>query len=677
MRRHWQPSWMMPLPASPASETIAPTGDPMSPRAAGWLAWSLVALAIASWGVGTGLLAQVPLERVGGPARFWPDVSISLGTLAYAGIGGLIAARRPRNPIGWVFLAIGLTSQIRTLAGGIATSLWSAGVEVPGPIGAILLWALTFWSLSLYLLPLILLLFPDGRPPSPGWRPVVWLVIVAQVLSLISADVQFGPFVTGPRPLTILGPEVGVAATYALQNVSAFLVLVALALAAAALVVRLRRARGDVLLQLKWFVYAAVVFVVVITVEQVPQFVPELRVVDPAAACPACMFLGVPFALALIGLPLAAAIAILKYRLYDIDLLINRTLVYGTLTACVVAIYVLLVGYLGLLFQASGSSTVIALVATGLVAVLFQPLRERLQRGVNRLLSGQRDEPYTVLSRFGQRLGASLPPEAVLPTIVQTVAEALKLPYAAIAFEQDGSSDVAAAVGAPGGEPVRLPLSYQGATVGALLLAREEERRRLRRDLHDGLGPVLASLFQRLDGAAGLVERDPKAAAALLSGLREQVKLTIGDIRRLVYALRPPSLDEFGLVAAIREHAAQHEAADGVRVCVTAPDALPSLPAAVEVAAFRIALEALTNVVRHAHARTCHIRLELTDALQLEISDDGTGLPDSLRSGVGLTSMRERAAELGGECRIESDSAGGTRVVARLPVPKAERSADR
>ena len=110
---------------------------------------------------------------------------------------------------------------------------------------------------------------------------------------------------------------------------------------------------------------------------------------------------------------------------------------------------------------------------------------------------------------------------------------------------------------------------------------------------------------------------------------------------------------------------------------MTAPDALPSLPAAVEVAAFRIALEALTNVVRHAHARTCHIRLELTDALQLEISDDGTGLPDSLRSGVGLTSMRERAAELGGECRIESDPAGGTRVLARLPVPKAERSADR
>jgi two-component system, NarL family, sensor kinase len=689
----------------------------MSPRAAGWLAWSLVALASVSWAVGIGLLARVPPERVGGPARFWPDVSISFGMLAYAALGGLVAARRPRNPVGWLFLAMGVIYQIRTLAGGIATSLWSAGVEVPTPLGSLLLWALTFWSLSSGLLPLILLLFPDGRLPSPRWRPVVWLVVVEQVLSLVSADVQFGPFVTGPRPLAVFGPEVGAAATYALQGVSSLILLVALALGVAALVGRLRRARGDALLQVKWFAYAAVVFAILITTQSVPQFVPDLRVIDPEMTSPAGMFLGLPFVLALVALPLAAAIAILRHHLYDIDLLINRTLVYGGLTACVVAIYVLVVGYLGLLFQTSGSSTVIALAATGLVAVLFQPLRERLQRGVNRLLYGQRDEPYAVLSRLGQRLGASLPPEAVLPTIVRTVAEALKLPYAAVAFEQDGSLAIAAAVGAPGSEPVRLPLTYQGAAVGALLLgprgpgetfsatdrclledlahqagvavhavgltaelqrsrerlvlAREEERRRLRRDLHDGLGPVLASLFQRLDGAAGLVERDPTAAAALLGGLREQVKVTIGDLRRLVYALRPPALDEFGLVAAIREQAAQYEHADGLRVVVAAPDALPSLPAAVEVAAFRIALEGLTNVVRHAHARTCHVRLDLTDALHLEITDDGTGLPDPLRTGVGLTSMRERAAELGGECRIESEPAGGTRVSARLPVPKA------
>jgi len=202
------------------------------------------------------------------------------------------------------------------------------------------------------------------------------------------------------------------------------------------------------------------------------------------------------------------------------------------------------------------------------------------------------------------------------------------------------------------------------------VLAREEERRRLRRDLHDGLGPVLASMFQRLDSAVGLVERDPKAAGSLLSGLRDQVKITLGDLRRLVYALRPPALDEFGLVAAIRDQASQHETAEGLQVFVTAPETLPALPAAVEVAAFRIAAEALTNVCRHAHAHTCRISLDVSDVLILQITDDGTGMPSPSRTGVGLSSMRERAAELGGSCRVDSSVGSGTHVCARLPIPK-------
>ena len=155
----------------------------------------------------------------------------------------------------------------------------------------------------------------------------------------------------------------------------------------------------------------------------------------------------------------------------------------------------------------------------------------------------------------------------------------------------------------------------------------------------------------------------------MLNGLREQVKITLGDLRRLVYALRPPALDEFGLVAAIRDQATQHETAQGLRVFVTAPDTLPPLPAAVEVAAFRIASEALTNVSRHAHAQTCHISLEVSDVLTLEITDDGMGLSSPSRTGVGLSSMRERAAELGGTCRVESSVGSGTHVCARLPIP--------
>src|SRR5437667_12887462 len=637
--------------------------------------------------------------------------------LAYASVGGLIVARRPGHPIALRLLAAGVIYQIYTLAGGIATSYWWAGVLPAEPMASLLLWGFTLWSVSACLLPIILLLFPDGRVPSPRWRVGVWLAMVALVLSLLSVDGAFGPLLTGPRPLnTILGPEVGTAARYALAlTVSPIVLLVALALGVAALVVRLRRARGEVLLQLKWFVYAAGVLVTVITIESILFAVPGLGVIGSDIPYPAAILFGVPWGLSLATLPLAAAVAVLRYRLYDIDLLINRTLVYGALTLGVVTIYVLVDGYLGLLLQ-TGGGTLISLVATGMVAVLFQPLRERMQRVVNRLLYGQRDEPYAVLSRLGQRLGASLPPQAVLPTIVQTVAEALKLPYAALGFEHEGVLEIAAAVGVPGSQPFRLPLTYQGASVGALLLgprvpgepfstadrrllgdlahqagvavhavaltaelqrsrerlvlAREEERRRLRRDLHDGLGPVLASMFQRLDSAVGLVERDPQAAGSLLSGLRDQVKITLGDLRRLVYALRPPALDEFGLVAAIRDQASQHETADGLQVFVTAPETLPALPAAVEVAAFRIAAEALTNVSRHAHAHTCRISLDVSDVLILQITDDGTGMPSPSRTGVGLSSMRERAAELGGSCRVESSVGSGTHVCARLPIPK-------
>jgi signal transduction histidine kinase len=205
-----------------------------------------------------------------------------------------------------------------------------------------------------------------------------------------------------------------------------------------------------------------------------------------------------------------------------------------------------------------------------------------------------------------------------------------------------------------------------------LVLAREEERRRLRRDLHDGIGPTLASLFQRLDTACRLVPQDPDAAILLLEALKGQVKATIAEIRRVVYALRPPVLDELGLISALREHTGHAQESNGLRIVIEAPEAMPPLPAAVEVAAYRIILEALTNVERHAQAHTCLVRLNLTEAgaLCLDITDDGHGLSEHATAGVGLTSMRERSAELGGACQITAEPTGGTRVWVRLPLAK-------
>ena len=424
----------------------------------------------------------------------------------------------------------------------------------------------------------------------------------------------------------------------------------------------------------------------------------------------------------LLLIPISIAIAILRSHLWDIDIIINRTLVYGTLTASIVGMYVLVVGYLGALFR-TGSTLLISLIATGLVAVLFQPLRSLLQRGVNRLMFGERDEPYKVISRLGQRLEATLAPDAVLPTLVETVAQALKLPYAAITLKQGDHFVAAAAYGSLQQSLTRLPLIYQTEQIGELLLAprapgetftsadrallndlarqagvaahavrltanlqrltgelqhsrtqlvttQEEERRRLRRDLHDGLGSALTSVTFQLDAACNLLDHDPQAVRTLLMELKGQMQTSIADIRRLVYNLRPPILDEWGLVAALREQVAQYQL-NQVQVTVDAPGSLPALPAAVEVAAYRIALEALANVIRHARAGTCAIRLDVTDdVLIVEIQDNGSGLPPDYHAGVGISAMRERAAELGGSCVIEHVATGGTRVSARLPLLK-------
>jgi len=430
---------------------------------------------------------------------------------------------------------------------------------------------------------------------------------------------------------------------------------------------------------------------------------------------------------AMLLVPLSIGFAILRHHLFDINLIINRTLVYGALTASVVALYVLVVGALGQVLQVSGN-LIVSLIATGLTAVLFQPLRIRLQRGVNHLMYGERDEPYAVLSRLGQRLEATLTPDAMLPTVARTVAEALKLPYVAIEIGHDGPMETTA-IGKPVENPVRLPLTYGGDTVGQIVLgpraggtftpadaalledlahqtaiavhavtlhreavrlsadlqrsrellvtAREEERRRLRRDLHDGLGPRLAAQSLKVGSARMLYDQDPNTADMLLSELEADIEATLFEIRRLVYDLRPPALDELGLVGAIRDAAEHHtsQAANGLDISVNAPNKLPPLSAAAEVASYRIVQEALANVTHHASATDCVVRLTVTNELRIEVSDDGIGIPKNHRYGVGLHSMRERAEELGGTCIVGRSASGGTRVLARLPLPNHDEIA--
>ena len=412
------------------------------------------------------------------------------------------------------------------------------------------------------------------------------------------------------------------------------------------------------------------------------------------------------------AIPLTIGIAVLRHRLFDIDVLINRTLVYGGLTGITIGIYMLLVGGVGSLLQTQGSAAV-AFVATGVVAVLFQPLRVRLQTAVNRLMYGQRDDPVGMLTHLAQRLETVDRPERILPTLVETIATALKLPHVSLWLPKDERRWEPTAVFGPQTDDLQMiPLLHQNREIARLFVAprgpgerfsrederlltaiaqlsattvqaaqltselqqsrrqlvtsREEERRRLRRDLHDGLGPVLAAVALQADTARDLARTDPDETQAILNTIMNQAQTAVSDVRQLVYGLRPPALDELGLTGALRQsfQAYQHQ----LKIQIECGD-LPPLPAAVEVAAYRIVQEAVNNVAKHARAVHCRVDIMVEAGLKLVIEDDGIGLGETAVSGVGLISMKERAAELDGTCAIERLSGRGTRVTAVLPLP--------
>jgi signal transduction histidine kinase len=439
-------------------------------------------------------------------------------------------------------------------------------------------------------------------------------------------------------------------------------------------------------------------------------------------------FLNTLLGFSVVLIPITIAFAVLRYRLWEVNIWINRTMVYGGLTAIILALYGLTVGLMSVIFQAENSLFVSVLV-TAIVAILFSPLRQRLQAAVNRLMYGERDDPATVLASLGKQLEETAAPAQILPNLVQTIAHSLRLPYVAIAVQRATNHEIVASFPEGAGERgaeapgrpaallaeqmVTLPLTYHSERIGQLLVAtrspnesfnlaemrllrniarqagpavhaylltadlqrsreqlvaaREEERRRLRRDLHDGLGPGLATVSVKVSAAQNLLETDPKQAAKLLAEVQAESHSAVREIRRVVDGLRPATLDQLGLLSAVREFVAQNENGQ-TQLAFRGPETLPPLPAAVEVAAYRIMTEAVTNALRHAAAKTCRIRLSADNYLQIEISDDGRGLPEPLTPGVGLSSMRERAEELGGHFAISSTKGMGTFLLVTLPL---------
>jgi signal transduction histidine kinase len=642
------------------------------------------------------------LHRLGLSLNFFASYAIALiliFALVYGGVAALVFWRRSDDRMA---LFVSLTLLIFGLLtfSGVASALAESHAGLWLPVTCLIYLGSTSFILFLFL-------FPDGHfaPRWTRWIALAWVIQAIPGAFFPTAPLTASPWFTA----------VGVA-----------IWAIALATVIYSNVYRYRHvSSAPQRQQTKW-----VILGIGATAIGLLGALVVLDILDPLPTTPGSMVTTLVIDALVYGVlllvPISIGIAMLRSHLFDVNILINRALVYGALTACVVGVYVLIVGSLNVVFQARGN-LLVALLATGIVAVLFHPLRERLQRGVNRLMYGLRDEPYVVVSQMSQRLEAAVAPDAALQTVAETVAQALKLPYAAVALEEGEANqlNIAASYGTPTSELLRLPLMYQGERLGELqvalrssgdqwtpadrhllnelarhagaaahavrltgelqrtnahlvaarerlVTAREEERRRLRRDLHDGLGPALAALTLKAGAARKLLTRDLQSADTLLAELGDDIHATVSDIRRLVYDLRPPTLDELGLIGAIRERATQYSFSnEELHVTVDAPDQLPALPAAVEVAAYRIAQEALTNVARHAQAQICHVSITLDGALQLEVSDDGIGLAAERPTGVGLTTMRERAVELGGTCTVEQTVPAGTRVLARLPIQKA------
>jgi two-component system, NarL family, sensor kinase len=634
-------------------------------------------------------------------------VAVVLAAVSAATVGAVVASRRPNHPVGWLLLGFGLSVN----AVGVARAYAEHGLpDRPGVLPAARYVGLCFPAIvvtALTLLGFVLLLTPTGSLPSPRWRWWARTTAAAPVVSLLAMLLASRPqpnqTIEGPFGLTAgVVPPVGFQLAFAVANL-------AVVVGAVSLVLRFRRARGTERQQLRWMALAAVLVAlgsVVALLGSVVALPADLLIASP-------VFLGLAAGIYL--LPLAIGAAILRYRLYGLDYLISRTVVYGLLTASGVAVYVAVVNSAERLLREGGVGG--SLLATAVIAVGFAPARNRLQRWVDRRLYGERHDPVRAMARLGARLRdapGGAPGGDVLAGVLQAVCEALRLPSASLRV--DGVE--VASFGRLAAASESIPLEHEGQRVGALLVglrageralgmadrqvlevlaapvavalhavllsqelqrsrerlvaAREEERRRLRRDLHDGLGPILTAVTLKADAARSALAGAPDRADGLLAELRGDAKQAIGDLRRVIYDLRPAALDELGLLGAVGEQVDRFTR-QGLSITLHAPAALPVLPAAVEVATYRIITEALANIARHADAHQVTITVAIDGDLRLAVHDDGTtgtANGDGWRPGTGLQSMAERAAEVGGTLQAGPTPTGG-RVYARLPLELA------
>ena len=676
----------------------------MRARNAARIAWTAAALS-AALGIG-GLF----VDRLGGLGMS-PLVSSAypmIWALSISLIGALVMSRQPRNALGWVFTLVGLLINF-----DFAGSVYAAFTRTAGggswPAGLALAWLTAGWlwiPISALLVIFVPLLFPTGRPLSPRWRFSAWFGIGFIVLAGIGNALMPGPLSNLPRINNPLGLVGKAPLLTSLENLSVIPLLIAVVGALASLVVRFRRAKGQERQQLKWFLYGGVLFVVPFLMHGsgIPQ-----QIQDWALA------LFIP------ALPISIAIAMLKYRLYDIDLVINKSLVFGTLAVFITAVYVGIVVGIGALAGSAGKPNLaLSIFATAIVAVAFHPARERIQRIANRLVYGKRATPYEVLADFSERMASVLSMDEALPRMADAAARGVGAESARIClFLPDGSERVVSRPVAAGVEHFDrvFPVSYRGAPMGDIAVARatsepltraenklltdlaaqaglvmhnvrltaelqtrlaeissqaaqlrasrqrivaaqDDERRRLGETIRLGCEQQLSRIRDELKAADTELTTDSAAAVAVLERLTVEATSVLEELRELARGIYPPVLQDEGLAAALRIHLRRIDPSIAIQGA-----RIGRYPSEIEAAIYFCCIEALRGANGPA-------------AVQLGGRDDGI---DFAISGCGpldgrLQRMEDRVEALGGSLHFDGRTLGGSiplRVESPRPSPTA------
>jgi signal transduction histidine kinase len=634
--------------------------------------------------------------------------------LAVCAIGALVALRQPGNPIGWLLLFCSCVIAVAFVASAYATF----GYERDGlPMLQWAAWLASWpWALAIgLLLTFLFLLFPDGRLPSRRWRPVAWASGVA--IATVCVSVALTP---GRLEGTPAENPIGVPGTRELLDAAAgiaFFALGALAIASViSLLVRFRRASGDERKQIAWFLFAASLLVVDILVDTVMEAFGVVR---------NAWFVTALDAIAFVSIPTAVGIAILKYRLYEIDTVIRKSVVIGLLAAFITAVYLGIVVGVGALVG-SQRNILLSIVATAIIAIVFQPIRERVRRLADRLVFGQRATPYEVLADFSERAAGTYSTDEVLPRMVQVLAAGtgaiearvwlrvgseLRMgaswPSDAVVAPVSAQSDNLA--GFPDGEQA-FPVRHGGELLGAITVvmpssdpltpdrekllndvaaqaglilrnvrliedlresrrrivaAQDERAKALERNIHDGAQQQLVALTVKLRILGQIAGRDPERTAEMAANLQHEATEALENLRDLARGIYPPLLADQGLGAALEAQA--RKAAVPVSF---ETDGIGRYSQSVESAVYFCCLEALQNVSKYAHATHVEIRLEATpDELIFEVADDGRGFDmSSRRYGSGLVGMADRMEAIGGVLEVRSRPKIGTEVEGRIPV---------